>query len=268
MKAEIFLLFSVTLPTLADTSFDNIEKFAWSENCGWVSFRHDQPLSPDGVAFGGAFLSGLAYSANLGWINFGNGNPSNGYSYSNASGNHGVNHDGQGNLSGYAWCANCGWINFGWATISDPNRPRVDLVSGAFSGYAWGANIGWINLGTSLLTTQSMQDLDTDEDRIPDWWEIFHFNDLTKIDVTSDIDGDGVTDYSEYHADTDPRNANSFLKIVAHIHGPVFLNPRSHSPAALRACIGLSIPMISHHRGLIRPLADSRPMPAPPPSVR
>ena len=207
-----------TLPTLADTTFDHSEKYAWSGNSGWISFRHDRPASPEGVTFGGAFLSGFAYSANLGWIHFGNGNPTNGHSYSNTSSNHGVNHDGQGNLSGYAWSANCGWINFGWASISDSNRPRVDLQSGDFSGYAWGANIGWVNLGTSLLTTQSMQDLDTDEDRIPDWWEMLHFNDLTKIDETTDTDEDGVSDISEYQADTDPKNPNSFLKIIFHSH--------------------------------------------------
>ena len=219
MKNILFLLLSAALPALADTTFDNTQKFAWSANSGWISFRHDQPSSPEGVVFGGAFLSGYAYSANLGWINFGNGNPSNGYVYSNTnSSDYGVNHDGQGNLSGYAWSANCGWINFGWSTLTDSNRPRVNLLSGAFSGYAWGANIGWINLGTGLLTTQSMTDADTDNDGIADWWEKLHFLNLAIAHQTSHSDGDGVSDLNEYLANTNPKDADAYLKIVRHLH--------------------------------------------------
>jgi hypothetical protein len=220
MKTKLLLLIAATsaTPALADTTFDNTEKFAWSANTGWISFRHDRPASPDGVVFGGAFLSGYAYSANLGWINLGNGSPENGHTYSNTGSDHGVNHDGQGNLTGFAWSANTGWINFGWATISDPDRPRVNLLTGEFSGYAWGANTGWLNLGTGLLTTQSMSDADTDNDGIPDWWEKQKFDDLTTANATSDKDGDGAPDLAEYHADTNPNDSNSFLKIVSHSH--------------------------------------------------
>jgi len=201
-----------------ETTFDHSDKFAWSANAGWVSFRHDQPASPAGVVFGGAYLSGLAWAANTGWINFGNGSPTNGYSYANIGGDHGVNHDGAGNLSGFAWSANTGWINFGWATTSDSNRPRVNLLTGEFSGYAWSANTGWINLGTGLLTTQSMTDVDSDGDGIADWWEMLHFGNLTTANATSDFDGDGVPDLAEYRADTNPKDAASFLKIVSHSH--------------------------------------------------
>jgi hypothetical protein len=220
MKAHHFLLLLAALPALADTSFDHTEKFAWGANTGWISFRHDQPASPAGVVFGGTFLSGLAYSANLGWIHFGSGSPANGYSYANAGTDHGVNHDGQGNLSGFAWSANTGWINFGWASTSDPNRPRVNLLTGEFSGYAWGANTGWIKLGTGLLTARSMKDADVDHDGIPDSWEMFHFNNLSAINASTDNDGDGASDQAEYSADTDPADASSFLKIVSHSHEP------------------------------------------------
>lgn len=211
-----FLVAAIT--ALADTTFDNTDKFAWSGNTGWISFRHDQPATPAGVVFGGAFLSGYAYSANLGWISFGNGSPTNGYAYSNSGNDHGVNHDGSGNLNGFAWSANTGWINFGWAVSSDPNRPRVDLSTGEFSGYAWGANTGWVNLGTGLLTTQSMIDADSDNDGIPDWWEMLHFGNLTTADATSDSDSNGVSDLAEYIAGTDPNNPTDFFRVVSHVH--------------------------------------------------
>ena len=221
MKSILILtVSSATLATaaLANTTFDNTEKFAWGANTGWISFRHDQPVSPAGVVFGGAFLSGYAWAANTGWIHFGNGAPTNGHSYSNTGNDHGVNHDGTGNLSGFAWAANTGWINFGWATPSDPNRPRVSLLTGEFSGQAWSANTGWINLGTGLLTTQSMSDVDSDNDGIPDWWEMLHFNNLTTANGTSDNDGDGVSDLHEYLTGTDPNDADNYLRVVSHSH--------------------------------------------------
>ena len=218
MKNRFLLLLAAATSAWADTTFDNTSKYAWGANTGWISFRHDRPSSPEGVVFGGAFLSGYAYSANLGWIHFGDGTPENGHAYSNTGTDHGVNHDGAGNLTGYAWSANTGWINFGWAAPSDSNRPRVILSTGVFSGYAWSANTGWVNLRTNLLTSQSMQSADTDNDGIPDWWEMLHFENLTTVDETTDTDGDGVPDLAEYAADTDPENANSFLKIVTHSH--------------------------------------------------
>lgn len=220
MKSALILPIFITIPALAETSFDTTEKFAWGANTGWLSFRHDTPASPAGVVFGGAFLSGYAWCANTGWINFGDGTPTNGYQYSNTADDHGVNHDGTGNLSGYAWSANTGWINFGWASPSDPHRPRVDLLSGAFSGYAWGANTGWLNLGTGRLTALKMLDDDSDGDGIPDWWEMFHFQTVSAINETTDTDGDGFPDLSEYHADTDPDNPLSNLKVVFQLHRP------------------------------------------------
>jgi hypothetical protein len=220
-KPQFFSLTLVAMASstlsLADTTFDN-NPFAWEANTGWIIFRHDRPTSPAGVTFGGAFLSGYAWSANLGWINLGNGTPANGYSYSNTGRDHGVNHDGTGNLSGFAWSANTGWINFGWTIVSDSNRPRVNLLTGEFAGYAWSANTGWLNLGTGLLTTQSISDVDSDGDGIADWWEMLHFGNLTTANATSDFDGDGVPDLAEFRADTDPKDAASFLKIVSHSH--------------------------------------------------
>lgn len=199
----------------ADTTFGTSDHYVWGANIGWISFRHDQPSSPEGVVFGEFFLSGYAYSANLGWINLGDGTPDSGYTYANVSNDHGVNRDSAGNLSGYAWSANTGWINFGWATLTDANRPRVNLLTGTFSGYAWSANTGWINLGTNLLTTASMLCPDTDMDGISDHWELKNFGDLTTANNTSDQDGDGSIDLAEYFADTDPNLASSYMQLIS-----------------------------------------------------
>lgn len=50
---------------------------------------------------------------------------------------------------------------------------------------------------------------DTDEDGLPDYWEIKYFGDLTTTDGTEDSDGDGLTDYEEYLAATDPTSSSS-----------------------------------------------------------
>lgn len=212
------LLAGCLLPMVAATTFDHTESFAWCANTGWIAFRHDRPAPPAGVNFGGAFLAGHAWSPGIGWIHFGDGAPANGFAYANNGSDHGVNHDGGGNLSGYAWSGNTGWINFGWAAVGNPNRPRVDLLTGEFSGFAWGANTGWLNLGTGLLTTRGMLDADSDGDGLPDWWERRHFGNLSAAHATSDRDGDGVTDLHEYRAGTDPVDTDSWLRIVSYEH--------------------------------------------------
>ena len=200
----------------AASTISAASKFAYSANAGWINFRHDQPSSPNGVVFGEHFLSGHAYGANFGWMDFGDGSPANGIQYQNNSAtDYGVNHDGLGNLSGFAYGANIGWINFGWATVSDPNRPRVNLLTGAFSGFAYSANLGWINLGTGNLTTTSMTIADTDGDGIADAWERQFFGNLTTATATSDADGDGASDKDEYLAGTAPGDRTDFFRIVS-----------------------------------------------------
>ena len=50
---------------------------------------------------------------------------------------------------------------------------------------------------------------DTDEDGLPDYWELKYFGDLTTTDGTGDQDGDGLSDYEEYLAATDPTSGSS-----------------------------------------------------------
>lgn len=219
----LVLLVCIPRSAVADSTISATNKFAYSANAGWINFRHDQPASPNGVVFGEFFLSGFAYGANFGWVDFGDGTPADGIQYqNNSAADCGVNHDGAGNLSGYGYGANIGWINFGWAGPADPNRPRVDLLTGAFSGFAYSANLGWINLGTGNLSTSSMQSTDSDTDGAGDAWERTFFGNLTTVTATSDFDGDGATDKDEYLAGTAPDDRGDYFKIISSTYNGAF----------------------------------------------
>jgi hypothetical protein len=203
------------LAAVAQSTIDATQKYAWDANTGWINFR---PSAADGVVAGEAFCSGYAYSGNLGWIHFGDGTPTNGHTYGNSDEvDYGVNHDGEGNLSGYAYSANTGWIHFGWAAASDSNRPRINLLTGAFAGYAYGANTGWINLGSGYLETDSLSAPDTDGDGMADAWERARFRSLASMGPGSNQDGDPATDLQEYLAGTSPSDAGDFLEIVSQV---------------------------------------------------
>lgn len=54
--------------------------------------------------------------------------------------------------------------------------------------------------------------LDSDEDGLPDAWEIEMFGSITASDGTGDYDSDGLTDMEEYLTGTDPDDADSGLR--------------------------------------------------------
>lgn len=56
---------------------------------------------------------------------------------------------------------------------------------------------------------------DQDNDQLPDEWERTHFGSIQVADANSDFDGDGASNFAEYLAGTDPKNATDFLRLQA-----------------------------------------------------
>ncbi|MBC8245803.1 MAG: S8 family serine peptidase, partial [Verrucomicrobia bacterium] len=55
---------------------------------------------------------------------------------------------------------------------------------------------------------------DTDNDGLPDDWELRHFSGLEVASANSDFDGDSFSDVAEQRAGTDPRDRSSFLRFT------------------------------------------------------
>lgn len=116
--------------TATDGTIDATNRYAWSENAGWIDFG----ATEGDVHVTDSALSGYAWSELSGWISLNCSNTS-----SCATVDYKVTNDGEGTLGGYAWSENTGWIDF------DPANGGVTISSsGVFSGYAWGENTGWI----------------------------------------------------------------------------------------------------------------------------
>jgi hypothetical protein len=136
---------------------------AWCENIGWTNWASTP--APGVVVVYPSFLSGFVWSENAGWINLGDGTPTNGIAYANATGaDYGVNiAAGTGNLSGFGWGENIGHINFGGGALATPPQPaRYDAAARRFRGYAWSENAGWMNLddATKFVGTRCVADVD------------------------------------------------------------------------------------------------------------
>jgi uncharacterized repeat protein (TIGR02543 family) len=124
--------------TFAAGNIDTTDKYAWSENSGWVNFND----ANGGVTVYDDHLEGYAWAENIGWVRLGTYTSGGIHTYANTSQtDYGVNNDGAGNLSGYAWSETAGWINF---NPSD-SQVTIDASTGDFDGYAWAENVGWIH---------------------------------------------------------------------------------------------------------------------------
>lgn len=130
------LAFAALLASAAWAATGNIDpaqKFAWSENAGWINFA---PMD-GGVSVQPSYLSGYAWCETAGWVKLGAG--AGPYANTSAS-DWGVNVNASGNLSGCAWAENAGWINL------NPKDGGVTInADGTFDGYAWSETLGWMH---------------------------------------------------------------------------------------------------------------------------
>lgn len=127
----------MTTSGVASDSVSTTDKYAWSENVGWVNHK---PTNA-GVTVYTDHLEGYAWSENVGWIKVGSYSGSGAYNYVNSSTDDwGVNRSGSA-LSGFAWSELAGWINFSPAN----GGVTLDPANGLFDGWAWGENLGWVH---------------------------------------------------------------------------------------------------------------------------
>lgn len=206
--AAVLLLGSLATGWCA-TTISATHRYAYGANLGWINWVAD---TNHGAVIGNYVCSGYLYAANVGWINLGSGTPADGIRYQNNSvKDFGVNNDGFGDLRGYAWGANIGWIHF-----EDTGAPKVDLRTGQLSGYVWSANCGWISLSnaTAQVQTDTLSPGRLDSNGLPVAWELTYFQ-MTGVNPNADPDHDGMSNYQEYLAGTNPTNGADYFHVIS-----------------------------------------------------
>ncbi|MCD4680309.1 MAG: peptidoglycan-binding protein [Bacteroidales bacterium] len=163
----ILIAICLVLPNFSFASETNgainsINKYAWSENIGWINFGCDNC----NVQITDSGITGYGWSANYGWINL---DPS----------TSGVANNGEGTLSGQAWGENADWINFSGVTIDS---------GGYFNGYANGTLTGDISFNCSNTNSCGSSDFKVETDWRPQSIRPACNNSL-------DDDDDGLIDY-------------------------------------------------------------------------
>jgi len=205
-------------------NIDTNSKHAWSENARWIDFMPTGGGVTVHIAGPNSYLSGLAWSDKFGWIKFGS---DGGGPYANDSTNNwGVNMNVAGELSGCAWGENIGWIEFD----SEHSDVSVDTTTGAFEGMAWAKNVGYIRfegtvpayaVRTTVFDGEPFPDLD--DDGMDDNWEFLFFQTADRTGTNS-WDSDGMTDWEEFVAQTDPTNEQDVFTVA-------YVRPSVTSPA-------------------------------------
>jgi len=172
-------------------TIDTVDRYAWSENAGWVDFGGLGDIHVTDSA-----LTGYSYGENIGWISLDCSNTD-----SCSTVDYGVTNDGSGDLSGYAWSENAGWIDFSAATINS---------DGEFTGYAYGENVGWISLNCSNTDTCLSVDYKVKTDYRPQ-------DQRLACDNGRDDDGDGLIDYPNDRGCSDLNDNNEVDPSLAFI---------------------------------------------------
>ena len=136
-RVPLAMLILVASGVVGAENIDPANRFAWSENLGWINAQPSGPGGP-GVQVSDGGLAGYLWSENAGWISV-------------SGSGYGVANNGCGMLAGYAWSENTGWINFAPATCGgDPTcGVKIDPANGNFSGRAWSENAGWITFAAA-----------------------------------------------------------------------------------------------------------------------
>lgn len=132
---------NLSLASTTDGTINSANKYAWSENIGWLNFG----TSTGNIHVTDTAITGYAWSPTYGWINM-------------APTTSGVTNNGEGDLSGYAWGENTGWINFGSVSID---------TTGYFTGYASGDVTGQVSLNCSNTSSCSSSDFKVQTDWRP-----------------------------------------------------------------------------------------------------
>lgn len=224
--------------SLATDNIDTTNKNAWAENAGWVNAAPTNAGAT--VHFDGTsgYMKGYVWGENIGWIKMGAdaGGPYN----NNSATDWGVNMSASGDLSGYAWGENVGWIKFS----SSFSTVVVDTATGQFSGEAWGENIGWVRFkGAAPDYNVRTIAFDTQAQGTPNWW-LVHYNVTESYD-----DGDSMSAWQEYLADTDPTDPDSYFSIAAISNTPmatVYFSTSSRRRYTLQRCDCLTSPVWSN----------------------
>ena len=87
---RLIIITTLFLPgmVLGDSTVDTTQRYSYAANGAWLNWVWDTS-TPQGAVVTESLLSGFIYSANFGWINLGDGDPSNGFSYSQTAGEFG-----------------------------------------------------------------------------------------------------------------------------------------------------------------------------------
>jgi hypothetical protein len=99
--------------------------------------------------------------------------------------------------------------NAPWPTAPDGHGSSLNRVIESDYGNDFS---NWMAAVPSPGAPSSESPADSDGDGMPDAWELNHFGNLSH-DGTGDYDGDGVSDFAEYRAGTDPLNPNDGLQL-------------------------------------------------------